>query len=214
MSIRKFIVAVGGALLAAGAWTGAMAQTTTPDSVSSALGGWDDVAGTRPGSWLPYTSYGYVGGGIGRSKYDVSCAPGFSCDDSDVGYKIFTGGKVSRIVGVEVGYVYLGKAAANGGSQKAQGINFSVIGNLPIGDKFNVYAKVGGIWGWTSTSTSPLSGQGGGDDHGLNWSYGLGVQFDVTKNWAVQGDWDHYRFDYSNQSANAQLYSVNLVYKF
>jgi len=49
MSIRKFIVAVGSALLAAGAWTGAMAQTTTPDSVSSTLGGWDDPAGTRPG---------------------------------------------------------------------------------------------------------------------------------------------------------------------
>jgi OOP family OmpA-OmpF porin len=214
MSIRKFIVAVGCALLTAGAWTGAIAQTSTPDSVSSALGGWDDPAGTRPGSWLPYTSYGYVGGGVGKSKYDTSCAPGFSCDHTDIGFKIFTGGKISRIVGVEVGYVYLGKGTANGGDQTAQGINLSLIGNIPIGEKFNVYGKVGGIYGWTSTDTAPLSGQGGGTDHGLNWSYGAGVQFDLSRNWAVQADWDHYRFDYSNQGASAQLYSVNAVYKF
>ena len=209
MCIRKLVLAVG-ALAAASAWTGAMAADNTFST--SSLFGWDDPNATRPSSWLPGTSYGYVGAGVGKSKYDTSCAPGFSCDHTDIGYKIFTGGKISRVIGVEVGYVYLGKGTANGGDQTAQGINLSLVGNIPIGDRFNVYGKVGGIYGWTETNTAP--GQGGGDDKGLNWSYGAGVQFDISRNWAVQADWDHYRFDFSNQGASAQLYSVSAVYKF
>jgi OOP family OmpA-OmpF porin len=214
MSIRKLLMAVGAAVLATGAWSGAMAQSSDSAFSTSSLFGWDNPNETRPGSWLPYTSYGYVGGGVGKSKYDTSCAPGFACDHTDIGYKIFTGGKISRVIGVEVAYVYLGKGTANGGDQTAQGINLSLIGNIPIGEKFNVYGKVGGIWGWTKTDTASLSGQSGGTDHGLNWSYGAGVQFDLSRNWAVQADWDHYRFDYSNQNAGAELYSVNAVYKF
>jgi OOP family OmpA-OmpF porin len=216
MSIRNLLLAFGAAMLAASTWSAAMAQSSTSTSgfSTSSLFGWDNPNETRPGSWLPYTSYGYVGGGIGKSKYETSCAPGFACDHTDIGYKIFTGGKISRVIGVEVGYVYLGKGTANGGDQTAQGINLSLIGNIPIGEKFNIYGKVGGIYGWTKTDTAALSGQGGGSDSGLNWSYGAGVQFDITRNWAVQADWDHYRFDYSNQGASAQLYSVNAVYKF
>ena len=211
MSIRKLVLAVG-AVAAASAWTGAMAADSTFST--SSLFGWDDPNATRPSSWLPGTSYGYVGAGVGHSKYETSCAPGFACDHTDIGYKIFTGGKISRVIGVEVGYVYLGKGTANGGDETAQGINLSLVGNIPIGDRFNVYGKVGGIYGWTNTETAPLSGQGGGDEHGLNWSFGAGVQFDLSRNWAVQADWDHYRFDFSNQNASAQLYSVSAVYKF
>ena len=214
MFSRKLFPAICGALIVS-ASTCAFAQSSDADSRSSRIWGWDDPSGSRPTSWLPYTSYGYVGAGIGRSKYNLgNCAPGFSCDDTDIGYKVFTGGQVSRILGLELGYVYLGRGEASGGDVKAQGVNLSLIGNLPIGEMFNVYAKVGGIYGWTHTSASPAAGVSNGNDHGLNFSYGAGVQVDLTRNWAVQADWDHYRFDFAGGSSNAQLYSINAVYKF
>jgi len=215
MFIQKGVRLLCGALLVSASASG-MAQSHDADSRSSAIWGWDDPSASRPTSWLPYTSYGYVGAGIGHSKYDLgSCAPGFTCDNTDIGYKVFTGGKVSRILGLEAGYVYLGRGKTSGGDVKAQGINLSLIANLPIGDMFNIYGKVGGIYGWTHTSASPLAaGVSTGNDHGLNWSYGAGVQVDLTRNWAVQGDWDHYRFDYANRTDDAQLYSLNVVYKF
>lgn len=210
---KKLCMAVTVAL-ALGASAVASAQSN--DSMSrgsSGLWGWDDPSASRPQSWIPYTSYGYVGVGIGQSNYAINCAPGFSCDDTDTGYKIFTGGKFSRFFGVEAAYVYLGRGEANGGGSKAQGINVSLVGTLPIGDMFSVYAKGGGIYGWTDSSAS-APGVGTGDRHGFNASYGAGVQVDLTRNWAVQGDWDHYRFDYADRNDDAQLYSVNLVYKF
>src|SRR4030081_3777929 len=125
-----------------------------------------DPSASRPRSWIPYTSYGYVGAEMGRSEFNLGrCAPGFACDDKDTGYKVYTGGKFSRLLGVEAGYVYLGQGQANGGNEKAQGINVSLVANLPIGDMFNIYAKGGGIYGWTHTSASPAASVTTGNDH-------------------------------------------------
>jgi OmpA-like transmembrane domain len=122
------------------------ADARNHDSDSRALWGWDDPSASRPHSWIPYTSYGNVGVGAGRSEFDLGrCAPGFACDDKDTGYKVYTGGKFSRLLGVEAGYAYLGRGQANGGDEKAQGINVSLVANLPIGDMFNIYAKGGGF---------------------------------------------------------------------
>jgi len=211
MHHSKLCLALAGAITLSAATVAGAQSTDSGSRGNSSVWGWDDPAQSRPQSWIPYTSYGYVG--VGQSNYDINCTPGFSCDDTDTGFKIFTGGKFSRIFGVEAAYVYLGKAEANGGETKAQGVNVSLIGNLPIGDMFNVYAKVGGIYGWTD-SGSTIPGAASGDRHGLNPSYGAGVQVDLNRNWAVQGDWDHYRFDYADRNDDVQLYSLNLVYKF
>lgn len=215
MQLRKLCLAVSAAL-AVGAPMVATAQMNDSDGRgSSSWWGWDDGAGERPRSYIPYTSYGYIGFGAGRSEYDLgSCSPAFSCEDQDIGYKLYTGGKFSRVFGVEAGLVYLGEGEANGGDYRATGVNLSLIGNIPIGDVFNIYAKVGGIYGWTHTSSSPAAAVSTGNDHGFNLSYGAGVQLDLTPNWAIAGDWDHYRFEFEDGSDDAELYSLNVLYKF
>jgi opacity protein-like surface antigen len=79
---------------------------------------------------------------------------------------------------------------------------------------FSIYGKAGGVYGWTRTRNAAGSGAIEGNDNGLNWSYGAGIQLDVNRSWAVKADWDHYRFDYVDRTDDAQLYSLNLVYKF
>ncbi|MEO8164294.1 MAG: outer membrane beta-barrel protein [Betaproteobacteria bacterium] len=214
MHIRKLCLAATAAI-AVSAPLLANAQLHDSDGRSSALWGWDDASADRPSSWIPYTSYGYVGLGAGRSDFELGqCSPAFSCDNRDIGYKLYTGGKFSRLFGVEAGLVYLGQGEANGGDNRATGINLSLIGNIPIGDMFNIYGKVGGIYGWTHTSSSPATGVNTGNEHGFNLSYGAGVQFDLTRNWAIAGDWDRYRFDYTNRTDDVDLYSFNVLYKF
>ena len=212
MQFRKLCLVIGSALALSAPLA---AHADNPDSNSRAIWGWDDPSGNRPQSWIPYTSYGYVGLGGGRSEFDLGgCAAGFACDDKDIGYKIFTGGKFSRLLGVELGYVRLGRGQANGGDEKAQGANLSLVANLPIGDMFNIYAKGGGIYGWTKTTANPASGARTGKDRGLNPSYGAGVQFDLTRNFALAADWDHYRFDYAHGTDDATLYSLNAIFKY
>ena len=199
MHFRRFIVSSVVAL-AATATTAAYGQATSTRD-----------RGTRQRSLLPYTSYGYVGGAIGRSDYDLgSCA--FSCDDTATGLKLFTGGQFSRVFGVELSYVNLGEADRNGGDVRGQGLNLSLLAHLPITDQFKVFGKVGTIYSYTRTRAA--SGFPSGHDDGFGWSYGAGLQYDINRNWAVRGDWDRYRLEYVDRNDPADFYSVGVVYKF
>jgi OOP family OmpA-OmpF porin len=201
----KLSIACAGAL--------ALAASSLASAQSTDYGRWSDNASDRPHSWIPGTSYGYVGLSLGQSDYDLNCSGGFSCDEGDFAGKIYTGGKINRMFGVELAYVNLGKAEANGGSTEAQLANVSLVGNIPIGEMFNVYGKVGGFYGFTDVdATAP--GVPSGEENDFGWSYGLGAQFDINRNWAVTGDWDHYRVDFVDRSDDVQLWSVGLMYKF
>jgi opacity protein-like surface antigen len=169
---------------------------------------------TQNYSWIPYTDYGYVGANIGRSDYKSgSCAPHYSCDDSDLGYKIYTGGQISRIIGIEVGYVNIGDFDRNGGHKRGQGADVHLVGNIPLGKSANIYAKAGGVYGWTSTSAS-APGEDTGHEREFNWSYGAGLQFELAKQWALRADWDQYRMKFADRRDNIALYSLGAIYKF
>jgi len=186
--------------------------TTIPCAVYAQTSGSSSTS-TPSSSWIPGTSYGYVGGSVGRTDYDSGGCLGFSCDNNATGFKLFTGGRFSRYFGVELGYVNLGNADRNGGQIKAQGANLSALGIVPIGDRFNIFGKLGGIYGWTETSTI-ISGLPAGKEDGLGLSYGAGLQFDINKSIGLRVDWDRYRLKYVGQRENADLYSVGVVYKF
>lgn len=176
-------------------------------------GRWDDNAISRPRSLIPQTSYGYVGVNVGQSIYDLNCVEGPGCDETPVGGKLYTGGKFNRMFGVELAYIHLGDAAANGGTTTAQLADLSLVGNLPLGARFNVYGKIGGLYSWTDIdATTP--GVPSGEENDFGVSYGFGVQFDVNRDWAFAADWDNYRIDYVDHRDDVQLVSVGLVYKF
>lgn len=201
MRVRKYTMTAV-ALLAVAAATGATAQTT-----GTARAG-DQATGQ---SWLPYTSYGYVGGAIGRADHEQDSCLLF-CDDRTTGFKLFTGGQVNQWFGVELAYVNLGEVDRNGGDVRAQGLNFNLVGTVPVTDQFKVFGKLGTIYGFTRTRAP--AGQPSGHEDSFRLAYGLGVQADINRNWAVRGDWDRYRFEYPGRKDDADLYSIGVVYKF
>ncbi|MCW5626768.1 MAG: hypothetical protein KIT73_18775, partial [Burkholderiales bacterium] len=85
--------------------TGAMAQSTTSER----------------SSWIPGTHEGYVGFNAGVSDFTNACIAGYPCDDRDVGFKVYAGGQLYRMLGLEAGYVNFGSAERAGGVQRAQG---------------------------------------------------------------------------------------------
>lgn len=170
-------------------------------------------------SWLPFTSHGYVGGSIGQATYDdLTCVGGSSCDDEDIGFKIFTGGRIKNILGIELGYINLGEVDVNGGSAKAQGIDLSVVGNLPIGSsQFSVFGKIGTTYGWTKTNPgaqAAVLGAPSGKERGFGWNYGVGVNYDLNRNWAIRGEWERRRFEFVDNDKDIDLLSVGFNYKF
>jgi OmpA-OmpF porin, OOP family len=195
---KLFIAGATGCVLAVAVGT-AGAQTTPP-------------AGEPTRSWLPLTSYGYVGLNGGVTDFDTTCVPGFECDKSNVGFKAYAGGQLWRFIGLELGYVNVGKVEVGGGSGKAQGANLSLLANLPIGP-INAFAKVGTTYGFTKTTTG-VAGAPSGRDRGFGMSYGAGVGYDLARNWQVRAEWDRYRFDFKGNDNDVDMFSLGAVYKF
>lgn len=165
-------------------------------------------------SLLPMTSYGYVGANLGRANWSNDCGNNiFNCDDTGTGWKIYTGGLISRMVGLEVGYINFGRPEIAGDKWKAHGVNASVVANLPI-DPVNLFARFGTTYGWTETNARPGSGLRSGDDDGFGLAYGLGIGVDVTRNLQVTAEWDRNTFRFVNGNEDLDLYSIGLRYKF
>lgn len=132
-------------------------------------------------SYIPYTTNGYVGAAIGQSKYDLSSGTGnFRFDDTDTAGKIYGGGRFNQNFGLEIGYVNMGRADRAGGRTKAQGIDLAVVGRAPLGDRFDVFGKLGTTYGWTRTSSVAGSGVQGGKDNGFGVLYGVGASYYFT----------------------------------
>src|SRR5262245_49081566 len=87
----------------------AFAQSQAPAPSSS------PGTSTSSGYQWPYQKqfWGYVGGSVGRTDYDLGCGAG--CDDTRTGYKLFAGGKIKDAIGAEIAYVDLGKIKFAGG---------------------------------------------------------------------------------------------------
>lgn len=163
-------------------------------------------------SWLPFTSQGYIGASIGEATYDFNCVSGFACDDSDLGFKVYVGGKFRDMVGLELAYVNMGEGQRAGGDIKAHGVNLSLIGNIPIG-QFSIFGKVGTTYGWTETSTAASSGASS-DENDFGLSYGAGIGFDIQPNWGVRAEWERHRFEFASGDDAVDLYTVGVNFKF
>src|SRR5690554_5372530 len=111
---------------------GALSLTAGAQAQSSGLS-WGE------GSLAP--QHGYLGLHIGKSKFDPDCFPGFGCDDGETAFKLSAGGIATDIFAAEVAYINMGKIDFAGGRQRAQGLNLSVVGNLPIAVGFTAFGK-------------------------------------------------------------------------
>lgn len=210
---------------ASGTTGGTTRYDTSPSNTpSSSAGGIDRTTGLSDAEWergrgssyslLPYTSYGYAGLNLGRSNWGDSCdgiSGIFNCDDTAFSGKVYTGGLISRMVGLEVGYVNFGRPEAANGKWKAHGLNASIVANLPV-DPVNLFARFGTTYGWTRTPAG--AGVRSGDDDGFGISYGAGLGFDVTPRFQVTAEWDRTRFNFVNGEQDLDMYSLGVRYKF
>ena len=166
----------------------------------------------------------YAGLSIGQSKAkdacsgsDVSAATGISssCDDKDTAWKIFGGYQIMRFLGAELAYTDLGKVKA---SASAPGVSASAevktnawelvaVGSYPIGTSgFAPYAKAGFYRGESKLSSSVgISAKETNND----WTAGLGVRYDIMRNFAVRAEWQRY-----NGDSDLDVFSIGALYKF
>ena len=169
-----------------------LAQATTQSSTGQRRM-YDSSSGSF--SAIPYATNGYLGLNVGKPDWDVPCAGGFSCDESNTSYHLYTGGMFNQHFGAEIGYVDFGRMERAGGRTSAHGVNLSLVGNVPIG-ALSLYAKVGTLYGRTKVTASPLSGVATGKESGWEGTYGLGVGFNLSPRSSVVLEWNRYDLDF------------------
>jgi OOP family OmpA-OmpF porin len=147
----------------------------------------------------PESSGFYAGAGIGSSDL---ASGGFN--GNDFAFKVFGGYNFIRYVGVEAAYMDGGSPSDHGVGIDLKGWDLAARGILPIGDQFEVFAKVGVVW-WD------VSAHHFGSDSGNDLFYGVGGGFDFTDHLGVLAEWE--RMDIKDTD-RADLWTVSLRWKF
>jgi OOP family OmpA-OmpF porin len=136
----------------------------------------------------------YIGASVGQSTTDCDTSgTSLSCDDKDTAYKIFGGYKFNKNLAVEGGYTPLGEVTASGGgvniTAEATAWELVGVGMLPLGNNFSIYGKLGFYNGEIELSSNVGAS---GKKTTTDLTYGLGVQFDLTRNLGIRGEWQRY----------------------
>lgn len=157
-----------------------------------------------------------IGLNLGRSDYQVGCGNLLlGCDDEDRYVHLYGRSMVNDYWGAELGLVDMGSIDRGGGSTKAQGINLSLVGRAPLGNRFSLYGKLGTTYGRTRTSASPLSGLAEGTEHGFGLAYGAGVSYDITPRLSAVLEWDSHDLRFAGGGRDpVRATSLGLQYRY
>jgi opacity protein-like surface antigen len=159
---------------------------------------------------------GYVGLNLGSSNYSLGNGFGpFASDDNDTVYNVYTGTFFNPNFGLELGYTNFGKIDRAGGTTKAQGINLSVVGRMPISPSFNLLGKLGTTYGRTDVSANPGSGVATGKENSFGVSYGLGAEYVFNPQLSAVLQYDEHRLKFAGGDRDrVNATTVGLRYRF
>ncbi|MBH1957476.1 outer membrane beta-barrel protein [Polaromonas sp.] len=159
---------------------------------------------------------GYVGLNAGQSSYSLGNGLSlFSADDHDTAYNIYTGSFFNQNFGAELGYTDFGKIDRAGGRTKAEGINLSLVGRVPVSQSFNLLGKLGTTYGRTDVSSLPGSGVASGKETGFGVSYGLGAEYVFNPQLSAVLQYDEHRLKFAGEGRDSiSATTVGLRYRF
>lgn len=130
------------------------------------------------------TSGLYFGVGVGGSNATDACQAGQPCGGDATAYGIFAGWQFYRALSLEVAFRDLGTSQSAGANFDSGVADITVLGGIPIGPVF-LFGR-GGVYRG-EVSSGPLH------DSSVNWTFGGGIQIDLTHAFALRADWQRYR---------------------
>jgi OOP family OmpA-OmpF porin len=164
----------------------------------------------------------YVGAGANFANHEYRL-PGVSIldgDGSEAGAKVYGGAELSPLWGVEIGYVdftkanfdYLQGGAAGYGDVEGYSAHLAGRGRWPLNPQLEVFGKLGLAYSHRKVESNlPLSVAATQNDTGLY--AGVGMQWNVTPQWALVGEYERYG-KRKNVGSSADVLSVSLRFSF
>jgi len=139
----------------------------------------------------------YLGGGLGLN------------DDEESAWRLFGGYRASRNFAAELGYIDLGEMNIGGTSANASAWELVGLGIVPLTGQISGYGKLGFYRG---------QAKGGGlTERRTDLTFGLGAQYEVSRNVGVRLEWQRYT-DFGGGSfggvVDQDVLSLNAIYRF
>lgn len=164
---------------------------------------------------------GYLGVGFGPSRMidaDTTFV-GTSLDDRDTAVKFFGGFMFNPYFGLEASLIDFGEFAGAFPAEDwlASGINFAMVGALPLPNPSSNFALFGklGINAWSVDDEFPPFGFT--SDSGTDLSYGIGAEIGFSREFGASVQWE--RFDDVGNPlitgrSDIEIFTINLTYHF
>jgi OOP family OmpA-OmpF porin len=130
----------------------------------------------------------YIGAEVGQADFG---------SDEDTAFKLIGGYQFHRNIAAEIGY---GMLADKGGTEVTS-LEVVAVGMFPVMDRLSVIGKLG--FANVEFESGPIS------EDSTELTYGVGVQYDFTRNLGARAQWQ--RYDTDNE---VDLLSVGIVYRF
>ena len=154
----------------------------------------------------------YLGAGLTLSRGQHPCVglaiAGATCDDSDSGFKLYGGYRMSRFFALEAGVGALGNIQENGAGTTAKieskPVELSILGSIPVTNQFAVFGRIGGY-----RATTKMSGAATGTKTSGNATYGVGMDIGFTSNIGGRIEYQRYQNVRARNDATALEASAN-----
>jgi opacity protein-like surface antigen len=140
----------------------------------------------------------YVGANVGQSKLKDVCS---GCDDKDTAWRFLGGYQINRNFSAELGYTNLGEFSGT----KVNAWELVGVGLFPINNQFGIYGKLGG---------HHSEAKDGGSETGNGLTYGAGLQFDLSRNLGLRGEWQRYDKLAGISDLKGDVLSVGAIWRF
>ena len=159
-------------------------------------------SGMSSSNWAPAAGQRYIGLNGGSTDLRLG--------DNSTAYEIYAGGMWNKNFGLEVGLTDFGKINRPGNSVDANGFSVKAVGVVPLTESFSAFAKLGTMY----TRTKVTSGSSVVNDNGWGATYGLGLNFDITRQFAAVLEWDQTNMNLAGSSDHINTTSLGLKYRF
>lgn len=135
----------------------------------------------------------------GRAEARSACDNVVNCSSDDTAARVSLGWQFTPMVGLEAGYSSFGTVFESrnntfSASQDANAWTLSVLGTLPIADRFGLYGRVGAARFDNDTSgTGLVQGVPVSNDNRTKPYFGAGLKFGLTDNVALRAEYQRYK---------------------
>jgi OmpA-OmpF porin, OOP family len=151
----------------------------------------------------------YLGTGIGQAREKSGPFEG-----SDTSFRVFGGYSFNRFFAAEAGYIDGGNIDDDIGPYRvsiaSEGLYAAGLAKLPLGDNFELFAKLGWVF-HDSTETVSLGSQRNSESTSdSDFLFGGGVALKLGKNFQLRAEYDKVNVS----DAAFDIFSVNAAWKF